>query len=466
MRLKYLACNVCFTFSSLALGDFVDSWSWGSLDRSPTPSADRDEKGCGDARMFKCCEYGGTSSKNIEDSCSNLMEELQQLLNGAVQKSNGYGGGVVRIESSEFGVLWEGSRGHVATLRGCECSESEELHFTSYHHCKCKHTPPRMNPRTAFEIASITKIVTSVTMLRLVMRNLVDLYSPISRYLPEELTRDLVTTIGGNNLSSKLRVWHLLSHRGGISDFWDNWRFIRMFNKDPSKFWTPEETVGYAQSVHGHFHPQTSINGQFHYTDTGFVLAALIIERVTGMSLHRAFSAIVFNPLQMKSTYMSYREQKRTVSEQNDREAHRYEGTVNIYNKTRQSADWGSGGLISDTTDLSRLIRGVFEDESFLDSAYLRAIINMGSTHDYFTSTFATDYSLGFMRIQMPNQLGGIWGHEGHCSSFAFYWPETKLTIVGSLNQLNNDWLKLTADLMQVINRFLPKTSSKNALIY
>jgi len=278
-----------------------------------------------------------------------------------------------------------------------------------------------MQTDTPFEIASITKMVTAVTVLKLVEEGKIRLDSRVEDLLPAELAR------GFGNIT----VEQLLTHTSGLPDYWaDKSRgFLRAFLAEPGRMWKPGDILSYARAM-----PAKPPGKKFRYADTNYVLLGLIIEQATKQPLHQAFREMIFDPLGMNDTWLTYHEGPRGIAP-----SHRFEGKEDLHAVPRQSADWAGGGLMSTTRDLERLLRGMasgglFKNHNTLD-LMRKAAVPVGEE--------SISYGMGIFRVKLDNGLGELWGHDGHGNSFAYYWPERGLFFTGTLNQTKNDWWPL-----------------------
>jgi CubicO group peptidase (beta-lactamase class C family) len=171
----------------------------------------------------------------------------------------------------------------------------------------------------------------------------------------------------------------------------------------------------------------------WHYADTGFVLAGLIIEAVSGKPLHAAMRARVFGPLEMTHTYMLLREPARPSLE--GREPSRaYAGDLPYGDDRSVSADWGGGGLVTTAGDLARFIRAFADDRLFRNRTSKEQMLTWAPTGEP-----GVEYGLGARRFVLEelgmSGCGELWGHTGFLKSFMLYWPERDATICGTLNQ-------------------------------
>ncbi|TCO59614.1 serine hydrolase domain-containing protein [Actinocrispum wychmicini] len=147
-----------------------------------------------------------------------------------------------------------------------------------------------MTPDTLFLTGSITKVWTTTLLMSLVEQDLVDLDSPVRRYLPDLVLRD-------PGVADALLVRHLVTHSTGIdasdliADVGDgdaaiaNWVPLL---RDVGQLFAPGE--------------------YFSYNNAGFVLAGRIIEVVTGESFATAMRHRVFAPLGLERSMFTAKE--------------------------------------------------------------------------------------------------------------------------------------------------------------
>ncbi|WP_426791784.1 serine hydrolase domain-containing protein [Sphingobacterium sp. WOUb80] len=145
-------------------------------------------------------------------------------------------------------------------------------------------TGESLNPETIFELASVSKAFTAMAVVLLEKRGKLAYDDLMSKYIPE------LSDYGNINIK------HLLLHTSGLPDYMD--LFIE--NWDKSHFVTNEtivtEFVKYKPVVH--FKP----GERFEYSNTGYALLALIIERVAKESFVTFLKNNIFDPLGMLNT--------------------------------------------------------------------------------------------------------------------------------------------------------------------
>lgn len=138
---------------------------------------------------------------------------------------------------------------------------------------------------TLFNIASITKTMTAVAALQLADKGLLDLDSPIGKYLPDFpniAVRDSVT------------AFQLLTHTSGLNNFLvDDFKDIGKLN-----FIVLEDYLPLFASKPLLFSP----GSKYSYSAAGYVVLGLLIEKLSGESYHQYMEGHIFRSTGMKRT--------------------------------------------------------------------------------------------------------------------------------------------------------------------
>ena len=140
-------------------------------------------------------------------------------------------------------------------------------------------TPAR--PEMRYSIGSISKQFTAAAVLLLQEDGKLSLNDKLAKYLPN-LTR-----------SNEVSIRQLLSHTSGYQDYWPQ-DYVPPFMLQPI---TAEKILDLWARKPLDFDPGT----RWQYSNTNYVIAGLIIEKVSGMPLLQFLQKRVFAPLGMKS---------------------------------------------------------------------------------------------------------------------------------------------------------------------
>jgi CubicO group peptidase (beta-lactamase class C family) len=138
---------------------------------------------------------------------------------------------------------------------------------------------------TKHRLGSITKQFTAMLILQLVEEGKLKLDAPITTYLP-----DYPKAKG-----DKISLHHLLTHSSGIPNYTS---FPKFFEETSRDAFTPTEFISQFKDLELEFTP----GEKFAYSNSGYFLLGVIIEKVTGKSYEENLQEKIFQPLNMKDT--------------------------------------------------------------------------------------------------------------------------------------------------------------------
>lgn len=143
----------------------------------------------------------------------------------------------------------------------------------------------RAGPDTLFDLASVSKIVTTLAVMRLRSTGALDLDAPVRSMLPafHGGAKDAVT------------VRELLWHRAGL---WEWWPLYAETGDGPPVHDDPDAAVARAAALPLHHRPGSGR----HYSDLGFQLLGAIVAAVHGSNLPTAVASLVTGPLGLTRT--------------------------------------------------------------------------------------------------------------------------------------------------------------------
>ena len=168
----------------------------------------------------------------------------------------------------------------VTTPRGCWTGSSGTANLRT-------NAPVPANAR--FRIGSITKVFTATVVLQLAAEHRLSLDAPVQRYLPHLLP----ATYPG------VTVRQLLNHTDGLpspalpDDI--EWSLAHRYD-----VWTPEQIVRLALRNPREFEP----GEKQHYTNMGYIVAGLLIGKITGHSYGEEMQRRIAGPLGLRDTYV------------------------------------------------------------------------------------------------------------------------------------------------------------------
>lgn len=252
-----------------------------------------------------------------------------------------------------------------------------------------------------FRIASVTKTFVATVTLQLTGENRLSLDDPVERWLPGVVT-------GNDNDGRAITVRQLLRHTGGVHDDYPDYTSAEDFRRHRYDTYTPERIVARAMSHNRDFEPDTGWN----YSNTGYVLLGMIIERVTGNPWHEEVRNRIVRPLGLDHTY---RPGTSPVLPRPHAETYqRFRDDEPLVDVTEQVGPGinGEAGLVSTTADLDRFF-GALLGGRLLPPEQLAEMTDTVEVSDEF-ERFMPGARAGLGLFSRRLSCGGVyWGHEG-----------------------------------------------------
>ncbi|MFE2757197.1 serine hydrolase domain-containing protein [Actinosynnema sp. NPDC059335] len=250
-----------------------------------------------------------------------------------------------------------------------------------------------------FRIASVTKPFTAVAVLRLVARHRIRLDEPVETYLPGVVRG---TGEGSAIDGREITVRQLLQHTSGLPDYV---RFPGSVDRD-----RPVEAAELVRIALDH-RPEFAPGRGWAYSNTGYVLAGMVVERVTRQDIATAVTDLVIRPARLRDTYWP------PAGERGIRGPHARNYTLDetdpagpLVDVTEFEPSWAgaSGAMVSTPSDLNRFWREL-SGGGLLPGW---ALAQMRTTVPAPGLGPGVAYGLGLIRL--PRSCGGhLWVHGG-----------------------------------------------------
>lgn len=145
-----------------------------------------------------------------------------------------------------------------------------------------------ISSNTPFHIASVSKTFTAMAILKLWQEGKIDINKNVSNYL-DSFNYPGVT------------VKTLLNHRSGLPNYL---HFMEELNWDKKQFATNKDVFNILVNKKDEIKNIGRPDASFNYCNTNYVLLALIIEKVSGMSYPEYIRNNFFNPIGMKHSFV------------------------------------------------------------------------------------------------------------------------------------------------------------------
>lgn len=139
--------------------------------------------------------------------------------------------------------------------------------------------------KTVFNIASVSKQFTAFSILLLEQERKLSLDDSIVKFVP---------SIGA--YAEPITLRHLIHHTGGLVDYME---LAQAENIKFTDILTVEESLKHLKN---HQIARFPVGTKFEYSNTGYFLLSLVVEKVSGKSLRQFAKERIFDPLHMKDT--------------------------------------------------------------------------------------------------------------------------------------------------------------------
>ncbi|MFH8553390.1 serine hydrolase domain-containing protein [Streptomyces celluloflavus] len=239
-------------------------------------------------------------------------------------------------------------------------------------------------------IGSNTKVFTAVVMLQLVGERKIRLDAYVDTYLPGLVRGDGID-------GRRITVRHLLQQTSGLPNYTEYDLQLRHYE--------PRELLGIALRHKAHFDP----GKKWEYSNTNYVLAGLIIQKVTGRPVAKEIDQRIIKPVGLRHTYFPAPGDT-TIREPHPKGYDRDSADAPPRDITEMDPSWAwaAGQMISTNSDLNRFFTALLGGR-LLPPAQL-AQMRTTVPADYFGD--GARYGLGL--VSKPLSCGGVyWGHGG-----------------------------------------------------
>lgn len=282
----------------------------------------------------------------------------------------------------------------------------------------------KMKSGSVFEIGSMTKQFTAVSILMLAEQGKLQLNDKITKYIPDY-------PMDGNVIT----IHHLLTHTSGIKDFTSMKSIKDIARRDLS----PKELVDFFKNEPIDFKP----GEQYKYCNSGYVLLGYIIEIVSGQTYEDFITQTIFKKVGMENSYYASHDKiiKNRVSGYREKE-----GFVNA-NYISFSIPYASGSIMSTVDDLMKwqnaINANVLLSPTYTEKAFINYQLNNGTN---------IDYGYGWHLEKVKNKIvrehgGSIFGFK----SMGVYEPTEQIYVVGLSNCDCNSPTAITKDIASLL---------------
>ncbi|MCP4347788.1 MAG: serine hydrolase [Desulfobacterales bacterium] len=285
-----------------------------------------------------------------------------------------------------------------------------------------------MSHTAKFRVGSCTKTFTAMAVLQLAQEGKLNLDDSLEYWLPGAMqTKPEYDT-------ENITIYHLLNHTGGLANFTANpiWLEDILIHKEVKM--TPQELVDLAAAE-----PLFSPGEAWDYSNTGYILMGMIIEKVTGNKWEDEIRDRFIEPLGLTHTDIPETGELGIPGEF----VHGYidlyaesdgqfgtPGVIIDNTEMEPSLLWSAGVIVSNFNDMARWMKAVGEGQllnetyqNILETEYI--IIDQNS---------GFGWGLGFMKIGILDIIGHTGQLLGYDTSVN-YQTSSRYSIAGGINR-------------------------------
>jgi CubicO group peptidase (beta-lactamase class C family) len=287
-----------------------------------------------------------------------------------------------------------------------------------------------VKPNTRFQVASVTKMITAATALRLVERGALSLHKPLTGFLPPEF-RPI-------SLDDRHTLHHLLSHTSGLANYHDDdddtWAsFTSAWDRVPVYHARgPRDLLPLFGEL-----PSTDDPGGFEYGDANFVLIGILIEWITGKSFAAVATEEVLIPAAMTGSAFNQLdvepEDMATAYLATDEPPTAWRS--NIYSVP--AGGMPDGGMTTTAHDLDRFLTALRSGTVVNPETFSLVLTPHGFDED---SPEAYGYGMELVVVDGRVTIYGHSGADPGVSAMVSHYVEGETTVIVLCNQDRGSW--------------------------
>ena len=266
-----------------------------------------------------------------------------------------------------------------------------------------------INKDTPLHLASISKPITAMAVLKLVEAKKISLEQKVKSIFPNFPYPDVT-------------IQHLLTHRSGLPKYE---HFLEENDIMPkNQYFTNQEIFDIVAKHKPELARQTDTG--FMYNNFNYAILALIIEKITGKTYPEAMKEMVFAPLKMKNTFVFEEKHINSASQSF------YQRSSKLYPLDQYDLIYGDKNIYTTPRDLFNFSKALFSKD-FLPKELMEKIFEPYSNE----KKGVNNYVLGF-RLKIFDEGKKLTYHNGwwHGSNTVFiHLRESKTTIIALSNK-------------------------------
>jgi CubicO group peptidase (beta-lactamase class C family)/tetratricopeptide (TPR) repeat protein len=281
-----------------------------------------------------------------------------------------------------------------------------------------------VTPGTLFRMASVTKPMTAVGIVKLAEDGKLNLNDPVEKHVPYFPEKKWPVTIR-----------HLLGHLGGISHY---------RNEDVEGHLKTHHNTRQAIDIFKDWKLEAEPGTRFIYSSYGYNLLGAVIEGASGQSFARYMTENIWKPLSMNHTRMDIADE---IIPNRTRGYRVVDGSIKNCEFVDISSRFGAGGTLASVTDMLNFAHGLDRGRVLSMQAQKQMYDSMETKNRRLT-----EYGMGW-RVDF---LSGFWnvshgGGQAGTSTFLLRFPGENFAVAVATNLQEHNTQKYAALIRRVV---------------
>ena len=358
--------------------------------------------------FFSCSKKESTTTSNGYYSASNIPNF------GNVDVDNVFKGEKLKLENQQkivnsLNQYYENIWNSADMSGGVLVAHGDNILLEKYKGFGRENNQMPINKDTPLHLASISKPITAMAVLKLVEAKKISLEQKVKSIFPNFPYPDVT-------------IQHLLTHRSGLPKYE---HFLEENDIKPkNQYFTNQEIFDIVAKHKPELARQTDTG--FMYNNFNYAILALIIEKITGQTYPEAMKEMVFAPLKMKNTFVFEEKHINSASQSF------YQRSSKLYPLDQYDLIYGDKNIYTTPRDLFNFSKALFSKD-FLPKELMEKIFEPYSNE----KKGVNNYGLGF-RLKIFDEGKKLTYHNGwwHGSNTVFiHLRESKTTIIALSNK-------------------------------
>ncbi|MBP3839614.1 MAG: beta-lactamase family protein [Chryseobacterium sp.] len=332
--------------------------------------------------LFSCKKENSSTDENDTTLPNFGNVELDEIFK---QKDNKLKNrdSIVTVIDSYYKTVWEKGDlwGSFLVAKG------DEILYEGYRGYTQDNKQAPVNDTVALHVASISKSITAMAVMKLIEAGKLQLDDPLTKYFP-------------GFPYPKVTVFTLLSQRSGLPKYE---YFIEKITPKPAElskeFISNKDILNLLIKYKPELARETDTG--FMYCNTNYALLALLVEQVTKTPFPEAMQQIVFRPLKMKHTYILQEKDMESAAKSF------YQRGPRVYPYDRLDLIYGDKNVYTTPRDLLNFSKAMFA-KNFLRDDLQKMVFEPYSNE----RPGINNYGLGF-RMKVFNENEKLTYHNG-----------------------------------------------------